>query len=67
MKQAFIYGIAYGVSQAMIPFMFALCFGFGGYLSVCECLPWRSQKIPFFYIFRWAPFARGNSDLQHFV
>ncbi|KAF6030482.1 ABCB1 [Bugula neritina] len=52
MKQAFIYGIAYGVSQAMIPFMFALCFGFGGYLSVCECLPWRSQKIPFFYIFR---------------
>jgi len=32
--------------------MYAICFGFGGYLIVCDCQSWRSERIPFFHILR---------------
>ncbi|XP_067932585.1 ATP-dependent translocase ABCB1-like [Watersipora subatra] len=51
-KKCFVNGIAFGVSQSMIFFMYALCFGFGGYLAVCNCLPWRSEPLQFFHILR---------------
>ena len=52
MAKSFTFGILYGISQGMVFVMYAISFGFGGYLIVCDCLPWREERIPFFHIFR---------------
>ncbi|XP_067932472.1 ATP-dependent translocase ABCB1-like [Watersipora subatra] len=52
LKKSFVYGIAFAASQSLVFFMYAICFGFGGYLIVCDCLPWRSEAIKFFHLMR---------------
>ncbi|XP_067948052.1 phosphatidylcholine translocator ABCB4-like [Watersipora subatra] len=51
-KKIFTSGITYSLAQSAQFFMYAVCYGFGGYLIICGCLTWRSEKIPFHYILR---------------
>jgi len=44
-KKSFIYGIAYGSSQSIVFFAYAVCFSFGAYLV-------NTKGYAFFYVLR---------------
>lgn len=53
MNRSFVYGVLFAISQAMVYVMYAIAFGLGCYLIICDCLPWREETIPFFHIHRY--------------
>ncbi|XP_067931969.1 ATP-dependent translocase ABCB1-like [Watersipora subatra] len=50
-KKAVFYGITYAGLQSLQYVMYAICFGFGGYLAASD-IPWREENISFGYIVR---------------